>query len=551
MVRHFGNVNKHQVHNGSLLENGCGKFVDISEKALAEIKALGFTHVWLTGILEHASGTDYPGRKADPQSILKGRAGSPYAVRDYFDVSPDLAQDVENRIEEFSELMVRAHDVGLVVLIDFIPNHVARSYGSDVIPELSFGEGDQTEDFFHRDNHFFYLDDSHGSAPLTLPDGVYDGESQIGRVTGNNAATWTPGSHDWYETVKLNYGHDYRQGRHTEHLEGLSCEAVPRTWKTMDAILAYWQELGVGGFRCDMAHMVPVEYWSWQIERAKERSQDVYFMAEAYDGDPAKLTEDNILHALLEAGFHAVYDGDSYELVKAIYEEGKWANDLDDVLWDACRLHKMLRYAENHDEVRIANPQHFGGHGAQVGRAVSALLYTLGRGPVMLYNGQEVGEPAIGSEGFAGDNGRTSIFDYTNVPELAKWVNDHAYDGGKLSSEQKALRAWYGKLLHALNRPAFDAGDVYGLNYANQDNPDFGRLEGETHSGHWLYAFLRHDPESRDAVLVVVNLSPSAALENIRVQIPTHAREWLGRENPEVVEIELLPACDYVLVELE
>ena len=63
----------------------------------------------------------------------------------------------------------------------------------------------------------------------------------------------------------------------------------------------------------------------------------------------------------------------------------------------------------------------------------------------MLYNGQEVGEPAAGAEGFGGDDARTTIFDYWSMPELVKWVNGHRYDGDKLSDEQKALREFYGK----------------------------------------------------------------------------------------------------------
>jgi len=550
MVRHFGNVNGTRAQNGSIEVNGCGKFNDITERALREIQNMGFTHIWFTGVLEHASGTGYDGISADDEVILKGKAGSPYAVRDYFDVSPDLAVVVQDRLEEFSELLRRCSDLGLKSMIDFIPNHVARSYSSDVKPELSFGEGDQPSVFFHPDNNFFYLNEHHGSGPLILPDGVYEREREIGCVTGNNAATWTPSRYDWYETVKLNYGHDYTKGRDTKHLEDLNAESIPDTWVKMDAILEYWQGLGVGGFRCDMAHMVPMPFWAWLVDRARQRERSVYFMAEAYDGDPAKLCDENVLHALLDSGFDSVYDGDSYELVQEIYEHHKWANDLDTILWDEARLHKMLRYAENHDEVRVANPQRFGGHGAKVGRSVSALLFTLGQGPVMLYNGQEVGEPAIGSEGFGQDDGRSSIFDYWSLPELSKWVNGHQYDGGLLSQEQRELRDWYTTLLKKLDRPAFVSGGIYGLNFANLNNAQFGRLVGESVSGHWLYAFLRSDQASGDSVLVVINLHPTQDLENIVVVLPDDARQWLGQECSESVQIDRIPSCHYALREL-
>ena len=65
----------------------------------------------------------------------------------------------------------------------------------------------------------------------------------------------------------------------------------------------------------------------------------------------------------------------------------------------------------------------------------------------MTYFGQEVGEPARGAEGFGGEDNRTSIFDYWGVPEHQKWMNNGAFDGGQLGTEQKELRNYYVKLL--------------------------------------------------------------------------------------------------------
>ncbi|GAA5497384.1 alpha-1,4-glucan:maltose-1-phosphate maltosyltransferase [Rubritalea halochordaticola] len=546
-VRHFGNTNESRVPGGTIVQNGCGKFVDITERALEEIKEMGFTHVWLTGVLEHASGTSYPNRPADNPVLLKGRAGSPYAVKDYFDVCPDYACDPENRLEEFKELLARCKSVGLKVVIDFVPNHVARSYGSDVEPDLSFGKGDDVRQFFHRENHFFYLE---GEWKMQLPGGLYEPEVH-GRVTGNNAATWSPSPNDWYETVKLNYGHDYRTGRDTSHLPGPEAELheVPKTWRTMDAILSHWQLMGVDGFRCDMAHMVPMEFWRWAVRQARWRNPEVYFMAEAYDGDPAKLTDENVLHALLGAGFDSVYDGDSYELVKQIYEGDKWANDLDDILWDERKLNQMLRYAENHDEVRIASPKHWGGHGLKVGVPVTAFLLGVGRGPCMLYNGQEVGEPAIGSEGFSGDDGRSSIFDYWSLPEFCKWVHGGAYDGGLLSEQQKELREWYAGWIQLMGEPAFSRGDVFGLNYINRDNEHFGRAEGEDVSGKWMYAFLRRDQKSGQAFLVVIHFNPWQKAQEVEVRLSQEAREWIGHEVAHKVVIGEMAPCGVEVVE--
>ena len=540
MVRTFGNINETRKTNGTLAENGCGKFSDINEPALVSLKQMGFTHIWLTGVLEQASGTAYPGRPADDPDILKGIAGSPYAIKDYFDVCPDYALDPANRLSEFESLVRRCHALGLKVIIDFVPNHVARSYASDVKPELSFGEGDKRDVFFDRDNHFYYLgsEDAGGGPPLKLPtagmpgcDGSFSGERSLGRVTGNNVVSWVPSINDWYETVKLNYGHDFTQGRATSGLPGPDATPaeVPKTWRTMDAILAYWQKLGVNGFRADMAHMVPVEFWCWAVKRARARHADVFFSAEAYDNDPSKLTDGHVLDELLAAGFDAVYDDPSYDVLEGIYDSGKWANDLDPLTFTGRRFHQSLRYAENHDEVRIASPKAWGGLGMKVGRPVTAVLFAMGRGPVMIYHGQEVGEPAAGAEGFGGDDARTTIFDYWSMPEFTKWVNGGKYDGGRLSDEQKALREWYGRLIRATQSPAFTAGEFYGLNHANMENPDFGRVGDETISGHWFYAFIRHDPQSGQSFLVVANFHGSETLRGVRVSIPDDAWKFMGR----------------------
>lgn len=576
LVRTFGNTNPAQKPWGTIEENGCGKFCDINAAALESIRAMGFNHIWLTGVIEQASGTSYPGRAADPPDILKGKAGSPFAVRDYFDVCPDYAVDPGNRVAEFRECVARCRHHGFRVIIDFVPNHVARSYSSDVHPEHSFCEGDRKDVFFDRDNHFFYLDESDpgGGAPLKLPtaglpgcSGLFAPETDFGRVTGNNAITWAPSINDWYETVKLSYGHDFRNGRATQHLPGpdAAVETVPRTWRTMDRVLSYWQKLGVDGFRVDMAHIVPMEFWSWLVERARSRDEDVFFMAEAYDSDPDKLTDGDVLDELLKSGFDASYEHPTYKILQGIHEYGNWANDLDGETFGGQRFHQCVRYLENHDEVRIANPQHWGGAGMGAGKPAAAVMFGMSRAAIMLYSGQEVGEPALGAAGFSGDDGRTSIFDYSSMPEFRKWVNGGKFDGAGLSVDQKSLREFYADLISVVKEPAFTNGDFYGLNHANRDNPAFGRIGKETVSGHWLYAFLRHDAESGQAFLCVANFHPKEALGNVKVIIPQEALHFLGRRTPELLEFigrlgagptlgvlaEELPVSGLVLGDLE
>jgi glycosidase len=563
LVRLFGNVNETRKINGTLAENGSGKFDDINDAALDAIRDLGCTHIWLTGIQRQATATDYSkiGLPADIPDLLKGLAGSPYAIKDYFDVCPDYARDPVQRLAEFKALLDRIHAHGLKAIIDIVPNHVARSYHSTVRPELSFGEKDDPSKFFDPQNNFFYLrpSDSGGGPPLKLPtvrdgqpvsptckilgagNGLFDPEREHGRVSGNNVVSWSPGINDWYETVKLNYGLDFTHPTECCFPRAAAPDApLPDTWRKVDEIIAYWQEMGMDGFRCDMSHMVPAEFWAWAIHRARVRQPDVWFMGEAYNDDPAKVpTADpvatslnNVMFSLLSAGFNAVYDDPSYKALKAIYDGPCWANDFDRAITSDFVYQNSLRYAENHDEVRLAGKYQWGCIGMEVGRPVSAILYGIGRGPVMLYSGQEVGEPAEGVEGFGGDDARSTIFDYWSMPEMVKWVNHHEYNGALLSDQQRSLRAWYGKLLNLIGEPGFRFGGCRPLNWANTQSENFGGADGDPASGHWMYAFLRYDPRSRQRWLVVANLHRSADFHQVRIRIPAGIVQWLDLPSP-------------------
>jgi glycosidase len=308
-----------------------------------------------------------------------------------------------------------------------------------------------------------------------------------------------------------------------------------------------------------MAHMVPPEFWHWMIGRARERNPEVFFVAEAYDTDPSKVPGGdpliaqigggNIMFDLLASGFDAVYDDATYDMIKEIYDGNRWANDIDRQAVRQLLFDNSLRYAENHDEVRLAAKGQWGNIGLQVGRPVSAILYGLSRGPVMLYHGQEVGEPAHGVEGFGGDDARTSIFDYWSMPEFTKWVNGKKFDGGGLSLEQGDLRKFYAKLLALVNEPAFRSGDFIPFSDANKDNPAYGRLDGETASGHWLYCFLRADAATGQSYLVVVNLHPTQSMENVRVIFPKEALPKLPAQGSALVFNEKLSSADGLKLE--
>jgi len=575
--RLFGNTNSARIPNGTLEQNGCGKFADLNDAALASLQQLGFDAIWVTGIYRQATARDYSSLQLPPDDpdLLKGIAGSPYAIRDYYDVCPDYAVDPAHRLDEFKALLARAKKKNLRIFIDFVPNHVARSYASVVHPERDFGKDDQATEFFSGDD-FYYLKPGSDGPPLQLStfdskkkqpttpttrviwddkdnrfpglkekiDGLFPPEQKRGRVTGDNQNTWRPSQDCWYETCKLNYGYDFTQGAKgkRKHPTVLQPEVpVPNLWKKMDAIMNYWQEIGVDGFRCDVSHIVPSEFWHWALARARTRNPNTYFYAECYEGDTRLEVPDanpdlasyhsNPL-SLIEAGFSSVYGHDVYKGLMKIYEESAWANDLDSLTRPGFVGDNSLRYAENHDECRVASTQHWGGHGMSVGRVVSTVLFALSRGPVMVYYGQEVGEAAtVGAAGFELDKGRTTFFDYWSVPELQKWYHDGSCDGSSLSSEQKELRAFYGRTLQSLTHPALAQGNFYPLNPANKSNPAYGRLSGETTSGHWMYSFLRNDPVNQKSVLVAVNLHPTQTLSGVRCLLSKESATALALPN--------------------
>ena len=515
IVRHFGNTDGANIIDGSMEENGVGKFSDIDEVALRRLRAMGVTDVYLTGILQQATLTDYSdiGEPADDPDILKGRAGSFFAVRDYFDVSPDYADEPEERLEEFAELVERIHDAGMKVIIDLVPNHVARSYGSTVRPDLDLGLNDDQHQQFSPQNNFFYLP---GGEPLVLPtvdshwqwegmDGHFapeDGtEGNFARVTGNNIASYTPSTNDWYETVKLNYGMDFMTG--TEHYD-----PIPSTWEFMREVIAYWMgEFGVDGFRADFAHFVPAPVWNWIIDRTREEFPEAYFVAEAYEN----------LEALADAGFDVVYDDGMYDGLKGIYigENDKYGLDSYFASVSDEMRGRYIRYAENHDEKRIASPlvqntyPGNSGYGdAEAGRHIVPITYLFGPGAIMVYNGQTVGEEGAGVSGFSGDDGRSTIFDYWRVPALSAWNNEGRFDGGGLEDWQRDLHEYYRRLVHLSGHPLAVAQGYYGLDFYNREFGDYP--EG-------LYAFARYEPQGGKLMVVVTNWATEEEEGSIRL----------------------------------
>ncbi len=511
LPRLFGNAKTVNKTYGSIDENGVGKFNDLNDKALQEIKNMGFTHVWFTGVLEHATMTDYSqyGIKPDDPDVVKGRAGSPYAIRDYYQVAPDLAEDVNNRLGEYEALIARTHSNGLKVIMDLVPNHVARTYASAGKPAgvRDIGEDDDKTKSFSAQNDLYYVPGQSFKVPAgynpggndfksPLKDGKFD--EQPAKATGNDVFNASPSINDWFETVKLNYGVDYLNNR-TGHFN-----PVPPLWNKIYDILIFWSEIGVDGFRCDMVEMVPIEFWGWLIPKLKEKYPGVIFIGEAYNA--------GLYNQYINTGkFDYLYDKVGlYDAIKRLtrndYNASTW--EINSVWNNQTRGidQHMLRFMENHDEQRIAS-SYFAGDAwlAVPGMIITAALAT---GPVMIYSGQEVGEPAMGSEGFSGEDGRTTIFDYWGVPEHQKWLNNGQFDGGRLSDSQKGLRAFYSKLLNVVkDNEALNKGNFWELMIANERQPGFDQL---------LYIFLRYTNNQR--ILVITNFNRSE--RNLTVKLP-------------------------------
>lgn len=508
LPRLFGNDNDTNKENGTIEENGVGKFSAFNNKALKEIKKMGFTHIWYTGVLEHASKTDYStyGIRKDHPDVIKGNAGSPYAIRDYYDVSPDLADNVDQRIQEFEELVQRTHANEMKVIIDFVPNHVARQYYSDAKPKKAkdFGSEDDTTLPFAPDNNFYYV----ANEKLELQFLVSEGDDAYieypAKATGNDCFSNKPGINDWYETVKLNYGVDYLHGRSNCFMP------VPDTWIKMRDILLYWAAKGVDGFRCDMAEMVPVEFWNWVIPKIKAKNKSLVFIAEVYN--PAQY--ENFVHCGL---FDYLYDKvDLYDTLKDVTCGWKPTSEIT-FSWQRIGTlqPKMLNFLENHDEQRIASDFFVG----DPFKAIPAMIVTatMNTNPVMIYFGQELGERGMDKEGFSGADGRTTIFDYWSVNSIRNWRNNGKFGNTGLTEDQIKLRKFYMQLIQiAKEEESISFGKFFDLMYFNYENPEFDSTK--------QYAFLRST--EKEFTLVITNFSPQEVTTS--VHIPDEAFEHMG-----------------------
>jgi len=496
--RIWTNSNPNPVRNGKLEENGAGKMNDISAKVLKSIKGLGVNTIWYTGILEMATKTDFSnfGIEPDNRNVVKGEAGSPYAIKDYYDVDPSIAEDVGHRREEFKALVNRTHQAGLRCIIDFVPNHTARRYKSDSAPEgaLDFGAEDDITRFFSPENDYYYITNQRFSPSFDISSGPVPYEEFPAKATGNDCFTAFPSAYDWYETVKLNYGMDY--GDHSRHFN-----PIPRLWHKMEKILLHWAGIGVDGFRCDMVFLVPLEFWHWVIPRLKVRYPHIIFIGEIYDV--------GLYRSFVDYGcFDYLYDKTGlYDTLRGIERQGVSAAQITGC-WQAVDGigGRMLNFLENHDEVRFGSPE-FAGNPLNVipHLVVSSMIST---GPFMIYYGQELGESAKDDEGFAGKNNRTTIYDYWSYDTMRRWYSDGKCSYDNLSGQEVWLRDTYSKILNLCNsEPAIRTGGFFDLMYANLRNTDF--------DPHSIFAFIRHSADEK--LLILANFSERDKLVGLNI----------------------------------
>ncbi|RXK52300.1 alpha-amylase family glycosyl hydrolase [Aquirufa rosea] len=492
MFHLWGNTNTNLVYNGSCEQNGVTKFKDVSDKALQALANKGFTHIYATGLIEHATMEDFSawGIPLDHPSIVKGRAGSPFAIKDYYDVNPFLATDPSQRWEEFEAMLQRIHHSNLKLIIDFVPNHLARQYLSDKKPKgiIDFGVNDQVDKAFDPNNNFYYLPGTQFSVPSdwTCPVPCTIPYIEIpAKASGNNVFSAQPYKNDWFETVKLNYGIDF------QHQQEKHFDPVPDTWNKLLDVLIFWTNVGVDSFRCDMAEMVPVEFWAYVIPKIKAINSEITFIAEIYQ--PHRYHD-----YIFKGGFDYLYDKVGlYDALRRLMEEKPEAS-VEDItrVWQQESGEfgeHMLRFLENHDETRINSPG-FAQHNLWSSIPAMVIIACLHHGPIMHYMGQEFAEPANECEGFNEALDRTTMYDFWRVETHQRWMNKGKFDGSLLTLQEKQLDDFYVKLYQFVHsNPCIQRGKFFDLQYA----------QNEEYPKRKVYAFLRYTEQ--DCLLIVCN----------------------------------------------
>lgn len=262
-----------------------GTFAEFT-KDIPQLKQLGVKIIWMMPIFpisetkRKATGGDFASLIED-EAERKKALGSYYAVSDFTKVNPEFGT-----IDDFRTLLKTAHDNGIYVILDWVPNHTGWDHT------------------WLKTNPEFYTKNDKGEITDPLND---DGSSK-----------------GWADVADLNY-----------ESEGLR--------KTMIEDMKYWiTEEGVDGFRCDVAGSVPLDFWQQAIPQLREL-KDLFMLAEAWEPellheglfDMAYAWEGHHIFNEIAKGKQGVKEwGDYIKKMNIEYEE-------DDIL---------MNFVTNHDE---------------------------------------------------------------------------------------------------------------------------------------------------------------------------------------------------------
>lgn len=298
---------------------------------------------------------------------------------------------------DFDAFVRRAHALGIKVLIDWVANHTSRD--ARWIAERS-------SDWYERDA---------AGEPL-VPCG-------------------------WDDTAKLNY-------------------ANRAVWQGQIEAMRFWlEEHAVDGFRCDMAMLVPIEFWQEVARQLRAVKPDLFLLAEA--------EEDN----LFDGAFDASYAWRLYHLMNDVAQQRCRVDRIREYI-RADRDHvpawaERLMFTSNHDENSWSGSE-FTRLGSAM-RVMAAMTFLLPQSLPLIYTGQEVGY----DHSFA-------FFDRDPLP----------------ASELNETTEFYRKLIALRHDSPALASGAQGGSY----------VEIRTNADDCLLAFVRESPENR--VVAILNVSP-------------------------------------------
>ena len=277
---------------------------------LERIKNMGIEIIWLMPV--HPISKEKRKESADD-------LGSYYAVSDFRAINPNYGT-----MEDFEELVAKAHELDMKVILDWVPNHTGWDH-----PWIT-----EHPDFYTQ----------------------VDGEI-VDPINPDTGESW-----GWTDVADLNYDNDEMR-------------------KTMISDMAFWvKEKGVDGFRCDVAHGVPVDFWEQAVKELRAiKGKDLFLLAEAEQPELAGLF--NMSYGW---GFHHML----HKVLKGEEEFTAIEENVADFENRFGSNHYPLMFTTNHDENSWAGTV-FERYG-DAHKAMAVLTFTI-NGMPLIYSGQEAG----------------------------------------------------------------------------------------------------------------------------------------------------------------